>query len=70
MRLPFAVYSDCTPVSSVKNEPRSFLVQWTLGILRLREAFFWLRVFSALKHYPSPPANTGNKDRDIQLFKF
>jgi hypothetical protein len=28
-----------------------------VGILRDLEAFFWLRAFSALKHFPSPPAN-------------
>jgi len=30
-------------------------VQRIFGSLRLREAFFSLRVFSALKHFPSPP---------------
>jgi hypothetical protein len=32
-------------------------VQWIGGILRDLQAFFWLRVFPALKHFPSPPAN-------------
>jgi hypothetical protein len=32
-------------------------VQWIGGILRDLQAFFWLRAFSALKHFPSPPAN-------------
>jgi len=30
-------------------------VQRIFGSLRLRETFFWLRVFSALRHFPSPP---------------
>jgi hypothetical protein len=30
-------------------------VQWMVGILRGLQAFFWLWVFSALRHYPSPP---------------
>lgn len=30
-------------------------VHWTLGILLLFQAFFWLRVFSALKHKLRPP---------------
>ena len=29
--------------------------QWIGGILRYLQAFFWLRAFSALKHFPSPP---------------
>jgi len=29
----------------------------TCGILRDLQAFFWLRVFPALRHFPSPPAN-------------
>jgi hypothetical protein len=32
-------------------------VQWICGSLRGLQAFFWLRVFSALKHFPSPPTN-------------
>jgi hypothetical protein len=32
-------------------------VQWIGGILRDLPAFFWLRAFSALRHYPSPLAN-------------
>jgi len=32
-------------------------VQWIGGIRRHFQAFFWLRAFSALKHFPSPPAN-------------
>jgi hypothetical protein len=32
-------------------------VQWIGGILRDLQAFFWLRVFPALRHYLSPPAN-------------
>jgi len=32
-------------------------VQWIGGILRDLQAFFWLRVFPALRHFPSPPAN-------------
>ncbi|MCI0616980.1 hypothetical protein L0244_28730 [bacterium] len=32
-------------------------VQWIGGILRDLQAFFWLRAFPALKHFPSPPAN-------------
>jgi hypothetical protein len=32
-------------------------VQWIGGILRDLQAFFWLRVFPALRHYPRPPAN-------------
>ena len=30
-------------------------VHWTLGILRDLQAFFWLRVLSALKQNPRPP---------------
>jgi len=30
-------------------------VQWMVGILRDLQAFFWLQVFPALRHYPSPP---------------
>ena len=32
-------------------------VQWIGGILRDLQALFWLRVFPALRHYPSLPAN-------------
>jgi len=32
-------------------------VQWICGILRGLQAFFWLRVFPALKHFPGPPAS-------------
>jgi len=31
------------------------VVHWTLGILRHFGAFFWLRVFPALKQSPHPP---------------
>jgi hypothetical protein len=33
------------------------VVHWTLGILPQFQAFFSLRVFSALRHFPSPPTN-------------
>jgi hypothetical protein len=36
-------------------------VQWMVGILRDLQAFFWLRVFPALKHFPSPPASNANR---------
>jgi hypothetical protein len=36
-------------------------VQWIGGILCDLQAFFRLRVFSALKHFPSPPANHKRK---------
>jgi hypothetical protein len=32
-------------------------VQPTGGILRRFQAFFWLRVFPALRHFPSPPTS-------------
>jgi hypothetical protein len=32
------------------------VVHWTLGILRHFQAFFWLRVFPALKQSLRPPA--------------
>jgi hypothetical protein len=32
-------------------------VQWIGGILRYLQTFFWLWVFSALRHFPSLPAN-------------
>jgi len=41
--------------SGVKNEPRSFVVHWTLGILRHFRAFSSLRVFPAHKQSPRPP---------------
>jgi len=31
-------------------------VQRIFGSLRDLQAFFWLRVFSALRHFPNPPA--------------
>jgi hypothetical protein len=34
----------------------------TLGIRRDFQAFFWLRVFPALKHFPRPPS-AGNANR-------
>jgi len=43
-------------VSLVQNDgPPSFWVQWTAGILRRFQAFFWLRVFLAPKQNPRPP---------------
>jgi hypothetical protein len=48
----FGVYfANRWTVSRVKNDPRYFKVQWTVGILRGFQAFFWLRVF------PPPEAN-------------
>ena len=47
--------SASTLAGGFKRTGRTQSVQWMVGILRLRQAFFWLRVFPALRHYPSPP---------------
>ena len=38
--------SASTLVSGFERTGRTQCVQWMVGILRLRQAFFWLRVFS------------------------
>jgi hypothetical protein len=47
--------------SSGRRKVAQKSVQWICGILRDLQAFFWLRVFSALGHFPSPPANLERK---------
>jgi hypothetical protein len=53
-------------VSGVKNEPRSFMVHLTLGILRDLQVFFWLQVFSAPKQSPRPPTRRSRKPFGVE----
>jgi hypothetical protein len=47
--------SDTQILIRLKQENAQQSVHWTLGILRDLQAFFWLRVFPALKQNPRPP---------------
>jgi hypothetical protein len=55
---------SASSLAQAKNA--QYRAHWTLGSLRDLQAFFWLRVFSALKQSPRPPQRHASRTQTVE----